>query len=207
MLCRKTTVFPIEAIVRGYLVGSGWKEYQAKSTLAGEPLPPGIPMAGRLLPAQFTPSTKAESGHDVNISVTEMTKTIGGYATQRIMDQAIGMYNRAASYARSRGVIIADTKFEFGYTYISEDSNQEDKLIWLIDEALTPDSSRFWDADTYEPGKDQPSFDKQFVRDFCSSVGFNGDGEPPTLPLSVVRQTREKYIEAFKRLTRTDPVL
>jgi len=206
MLCIKTEVYPIEAIVRDFLVGSGWKEYQAKGTLAGLPLPANIPLSGKLPNSQFTPSTKAESGHDVNITFEEMQGLLGGVAN-RIRDLSLSLFTKASEYAKERGIIIADTKFEWGWTHVANDNRRSDRNLWLIDEVLTPDSSRFWDAATYEPGKDQPSLDKDNVRRYYKSIGFTGDGDPPPPPADVIEATRKAYIGVFTRLVGKEPVL
>jgi phosphoribosylaminoimidazole-succinocarboxamide synthase len=199
MLCRKTEVFPIEAIVRGYLVGSGWKEYQKSGTLAGQPLPANIPLAGMLPEARFTPSTKAESGHDENITYEQMSEKIGKYNAEIICDSSLRLYQEAWRYALSRNVIIADTKFEWGQT--------ADGKILLIDEVLTPDSSRFWDAALYESGTEPKSFDKDGVRSYYRSAGFTGEGIAPIIPEEVIQDTRDRYIEAFTRLVGAKPIL
>jgi phosphoribosylaminoimidazole-succinocarboxamide synthase len=184
---------PVEAIVRGYLVGSGWKEYRERGTVCGIPLPPGLAEAGRLPEPIFTPSTKAATGaHDENISFDRMTELVGASIAGQVRDAAIALYRRAAEYALTRGIIIADTKFEFGL----DDGGR----LLLIDEALTPDSSRFWPADQYAPGKNPPSFDKQFVRDWLESIGWDKKPPAPKLPAEVVAKTAEKYREALQRL-------
>lgn len=193
MLVRKTEVVPIECVVRGYLSGSGWKEYQASGTVCGIKLPSGLGESDKLPEPIFTPATKAEQGeHDENISFDEMCQRVDRELADELRRRSLDIYARGAEYARSRGIIIADTKFEFGLL--------EDELL-LIDEVLTPDSSRFWPADQYEPGRGQASYDKQFVRDWLTSSGWDKNSEPPELPTDIVANTRAKYIEAFERLT------
>lgn len=193
VLCEKTKVIPIECVVRGYLSGSGWKEYQKSETVCGIRLPSGLVESSKLSEPIFTPSTKEETGHDQNISFAECASIIGTDVATKLRDMSLDIFKRGCAYASQRGVIIADTKFEFGRT--------SDGEIILIDEVLTPDSSRFWPADKYEPGKGQPSFDKQFVRDWLLASGWDRNSNPPTLPEDVVLKTRAKYIEAFERLT------
>ena len=192
MLVRRTEPIPIECVVRGYLSGSGWKDYQKTGAVCGIPLPAGLRESDRLPQAIFTPSTKATTGHDENISFDETVARIGRPLAEKLRDTSLAIYRRAVEYAAARGIIIADTKFEFGL--IGE------QLIW-IDEALTPDSSRFWPADQYAPGKAQPSFDKQFVRDYLDSIGWNKQPPGPSLPADVVAGTRDKYREAYQRIT------
>lgn len=192
MVVRKTEVVPIECVVRGYLAGSGWKEYRSSGTLAGVRLPVGLQECDKLPEAQFTPATKAESGHDENISISEMQGLVGYELADDLQTFSISLYERAAAEALTRGIIIADTKFEFGLV--------GDEIV-LIDEVLTPDSSRFWPADQYQPGKNQPSFDKQFVRDWLESTDWDKESPPPTLPDEIVAKTREKYVEAYERLS------
>jgi len=192
MVVRKTQVVPIEAVVRGYLAGSGWKEYQDTGRVCDVPLPPGLKQCERLPEPIFTPATKEESGHDRNVSFEEAARLVGRDVMAAIRDRSIALYQRAAEYARERGVIIADTKFEWG---------RVDGEIILIDEVLTPDSSRFWPADQYEPGRDQPSYDKQFVRNYLESIHFNKQPPGPVLPDDVVAKTSQKYREAYERLT------
>ena len=193
MVVRKTKVFPIECVVRGYLSGSGWKEYKSSQTVCGLSLPSGLRESDRLPEPIFTPATKAETGHDENISFERMSKIIGEVHAIRLRDFSMQVYTKAAEYARARGIIIADTKFEFGVV---------DDII-LIDEVLTPDSSRFWQADQFSPGKSQPSFDKQFVRDWLETTSWDKNSPPPALPDRVVEVTRDKYIDAYERLTGT----
>ena len=194
MVVRKTKVFPIECVVRGYLSGSGWKEYKSSQTVCGLSLPTGLLESDRLLEPIFTPATKAETGHDENISFERMTKIIGDEHAVQLREFSMQVYTKAAEYAKARGIIIADTKFEFGVV--------NDTII-LIDEVLTPDSSRFWPADQFSPGKSQPSFDKQFVRDWLETTSWDKNSPPPALPERVVEGTRDKYIDAYERLTGT----
>jgi phosphoribosylaminoimidazole-succinocarboxamide synthase len=192
-LVRKTQVVPIECVVRGHLVGSGWKEYQQSGTVCGIKLPEGLVECSELEEPIFTPSTKAEEGHDENITFEQMVETVGRETAEELRDRSLDIFQRGREFAKGRGIIIADTKFEFG----RDDSGQ----IILIDEVLTPDSSRFWPADQYQPGKSQPSFDKQFVRDWLSATDWDKNSTPPALPEDVVTKTREKYIEAYEQLT------
>ena len=191
MLVRRTEPIPIECVVRGYLSGSGWKEYQAQGSVCGIRLPSGLQESDKLPEAIFTPSTKATSGHDENISFEEAAARIGEPLANRVRDLSLEIYRRAADFASERGIIIADTKFEFGIA--------ENQVIW-IDEALTPDSSRFWPASEYMPGRPQPSFDKQFVRDYLERIGWNKRPPAPELPADVVAGTRGKYREAYERI-------
>ncbi len=195
MIVRKAQLIPMECIVRGYLVGSGWKEYQAGGAIGGLPLRPGYRLADPLDEPLFTPSSKAETGHDENISFDRMADAIGADLARRMREASLALYRAAAEYARGRGIIIADTKFEFGLI---------DGRLTLIDEALTPDSSRFWPADAYRPGKNPPSFDKQYVRDYLETLDWDKRPPAPPLPAEVVERTREKYLEAFRRLTGRD---
>jgi phosphoribosylaminoimidazole-succinocarboxamide synthase len=192
MIVRKCRVVPIECVVRGYLVGSGWKDYQATGAVSGISLPTGLRNCERFPEPIFTPATKAETGHDENISFEQMIDAIGEEVATELRDRSIDIYERAAQHAIERGIILADTKFEFGWF--------GDELL-LIDEVLTPDSSRFWPADDYQPGRNQPSFDKQFVREYLESTPWDKNSPPPALPPDVVQKTRAKYIEAFERLT------
>ena len=192
MLVRKTTPLPIECVVRGYISGSGWKEYQATGKICGIALPAGLRESDRLPEPIFTPATKAVSGHDENISFERAASLIGNERAQRARDVSLEIYRRAAAYAEPRGVLLADTKFEFGVL--------NDELVW-IDEALTPDSSRFWPAARYKPGGPQPSFDKQFVRDYLESIHWPKTPPGPELPPEVVAATRDKYREAYRILT------
>ncbi|MBX3441906.1 MAG: phosphoribosylaminoimidazolesuccinocarboxamide synthase [Planctomyces sp.] len=192
MLVRKTDVIPIECVVRGYLAGSGWKEYRQSGRVCGIELPPGLTESARLPEPIFTPATKAETGHDENVPFETVVEAIGPARAQQIRDASLRLFAAGAEYAATRGIIVADTKFEFGL--------RDGELI-LIDEALTPDSSRFWPADGYAPGRPQPSFDKQFVRDWLETQPWDKHSPPPALPSDVVARTRDKYIEACERLT------
>jgi phosphoribosylaminoimidazole-succinocarboxamide synthase len=196
MLVRKTTPLPVECVARGYLVGSGWKDYQRTGSVCGVPLPSGLRDSDRLPSTIFTPATKADSGHDENISEAQAGAIVGVDLIGRLRDLTMRIYERGVSYAATKGIIIADTKFEFGLT--------GDGTLMLIDEVLTPDSSRFWPADAYMPGRPQPSFDKQFVRDHLETIGWNKQPPVPGLPDDVVDRTREKYLEAFRRITGSD---
>ena len=193
MLVRKARVVPIECVVRGYLAGSGWKEYRAHGTVCGLRLPTGLRECEQLPEPIFTPATKAETGHDENISLDAMAQAVGGALAEDLRRRSLDIYCRAGDFARGRGIILADTKFEWGLT----DANE----VILIDEVLTPDSSRFWPADTYRPGSNPPSFDKQFVRDWLEGSGWDKNSPPPPLPADVVAKTRAKYVEALRRLT------
>jgi phosphoribosylaminoimidazole-succinocarboxamide synthase len=194
MLCRKCRPLPVECIVRGYLSGSGWAEYQKNGHIAGLPLPPGLVESDRLPEPVFTPSTKAELGiHDENISFAEMAGKIGEDLAGRVRALSLALYRRALEWAEPRGIIIADTKFEFGLA--------EDGTLLLIDEVLTPDSSRFWPREGYRPGGPQKSFDKQYLRDYLESLNWNKQPPPPPLPGEVIANTRKKYLEALKALT------
>jgi phosphoribosylaminoimidazole-succinocarboxamide synthase len=195
MIVQKTEPLPVEAVVRGYITGSGLKEYKAKGSVCGIPLPAGLRESDRLDPALFTPSTKADVGHDENISFADVEKLIGGARAAEVRDVTLKIYDRARAHAETRGIILADTKFEFGV--------KDDRLVW-IDEALTPDSSRFWPQDSYEPGRPQPSFDKQFVRDYLETLSWNKQPPGPALPDDVVEKTRDKYREAYARITGKD---
>lgn len=192
-LCKKTEVVPIECVVRGYLSGSGWKEYQANGTVCGIKLPEGLTESDKLPEPIFTPATKAEQGdHDENISFERMVDIVGIEVSEELRRRSIEIFTRGSQYALERGIIIADTKFEFG--------RLGDELI-LIDEVLTPDSSRFWPAELYEPGHGQPSFDKQFVRDWLLGSDWDRESTPPELPEETIMQTRAKYVEAFEQIT------
>ena len=193
MIVKKAEVLPVECIVRGYLAGSGWKEYQKNGTVTGIKLPDGLLESSELPKPIFTPSTKAESGHDINISFDETVEIIGKELAEKVRDVSLKLYSKARDHAKSRGIILADTKFEFGLA---------DGNLILIDEVLTPDSSRFWPLDSYEPGKSQPSFDKQFVRDYLSSLDWEKEPPAPELPGEIVEKTREKYFQALKMLTK-----
>lgn len=192
MLVRKASVVPIECVVRGYLSGSGWKEYNRDGTVCGIRLPAGLTESAQLPEPIFTPATKAETGHDENISFERMVELVGHETSQELRRRSIEVYRRGADYAAARGIILADTKFEWG---------RFDGELILIDEVLTPDSSRFWPADQYKPGSGQPSFDKQFVRDWLETTGWDKNSPPPELPSHVIESTRAKYIEAFERIT------
>jgi phosphoribosylaminoimidazole-succinocarboxamide synthase len=193
MLVRKTTPLPIECVARGYLSGSGWKDYQATGAICGIRLPPGLVESDRLPAPIFTPATKAESGHDVNISAADAGALVGHDLLERLERLTLELYRFGVTHAESRGILLADTKFEFGLT----DSGE----LLLIDEVMTPDSSRYWPRDTYRPGGAQPSFDKQFVRDYLESIRWNKQPPVPSLPDEVIARTREKYLEAYRRLT------
>jgi len=195
MLVRKTNVVPIECVVRGYLSGSGWKEYQKTGKICGLKLAKGLRESDRLEEPIFTPSTKAEEGHDENVSFKEIQKIIGADLAQKIRKVSLELYQKATLFALSRGIIIADTKFEFGLV--------GDDLV-LVDEIFTPDSSRFWPKAAYEPGKSQPSLDKQFVRDYLETTGWDKNSAPPLLPDEIVARTSEKYLEIYRLLTGHD---
>ena len=192
MLTVKAEIFPIECVARGYLAGSGWKEYQENGAVCGIPLPAGLRECDRLPEPIFTPATKAESGHDLNISFEEMAGIVGKDVAVRLRDLTFRVYRRAADYALQKGIIIADVKFEFG---------RYDGRIILCDEILTPDASRFWPLASYQPGGAQPSFDKQYVRDYLEQIRFNKQPPGPELPEAVVRATTDKYLEAYRLLT------
>jgi phosphoribosylaminoimidazole-succinocarboxamide synthase len=192
LLVRRAERIDIECVVRGYLAGSGWAEYRQQGTLAGEPLPPGLGESARLPSPTFTPAIKADSGHDENISRAHLAELVGAPTAGRLEELSLRLYAAGAEHALARGLILADTKFEFGWL---------DEQIILIDEALTPDSSRYWPADAYRPGRPQPSFDKQFLRDFLQSSGWNKEPPPPPLPRAVIDGTAARYQEALRRLT------
>ena len=192
MLVKKVDVIPVECIVRGYLAGSGWKEYKEHGTVCKINLPDNLKESDKLPEPIFTPSTKAESGHDENISFEEAVKITGKELAEEIRQKSIAIYKKASEYALTKGIIISDTKFEWG--------KYGDKVI-LIDEVLTPDSSRFWPMESYSPGKPQPSFDKQFVRDYLESCGWDKNPPPPSLTEDIIRTTSEKYLEAYTKLT------
>jgi phosphoribosylaminoimidazole-succinocarboxamide synthase len=192
MLVKKATVLPIECVVRGYLAGSGWREYERGGAVCGIPLPAGLRQADALPRPIFTPATKADTGHDENISFERMVEAVGASVAEELRDRSLRLYQRGADFAHQQGILIADTKFEWGW--------DGDQLI-LIDELLTPDSSRFWPADQYAPGQSPPSFDKQFVRDWLETTTWDKGSPPPALPAEIVAKTREKYIEACERLT------
>jgi phosphoribosylaminoimidazole-succinocarboxamide synthase len=194
MLVHKVTPLPVECIMRGYLAGSGWKEYTRSGTVCGLPLPAGLAESAKLPEPIFTPSTKAISGHDENMTFQETAARVGEATAKELREVSLKIYQRAAAYAETRGILIADTKFEFGL-------DPQTQQLMLIDEVLTPDSSRFWPKDDYRPGRPQPSFDKQFVRDALDAVGWNHQPPAPHLPPEVIVQTAEKYFEALRRLT------
>ncbi len=199
MLVRKTTPLPIECVARGYLSGSGWKDYRASGAVCGIDLPAGLRESDRLPAPIFTPATKAESGHDLNIDDEAAARLVGREVLERVKDLTLRVYAAGAAHAEACGIIVADTKLEFG-VLPGDDRPAAARLI-LIDEVLTPDSSRFWPRDGYRPGGPQPSFDKQFVRDYLESIRWNKQPPVPTLPEEVVTRTRDKYLEAFRRLT------
>ncbi len=192
MLVKKTEVVPVECVVRGYLSGSGWKDYKASGKTSGVKLSPGLKESDRLDEIIFTPATKAEEGHDINISFKEMQKQVGAELAQKIKKISIELYQKASLHAYSKGIIIADTKFEFGL------HNGE---LLLVDEIFTPDSSRFWPLSSYAPGKSQPSLDKQFVRNYLESTDWDKNSPPPPLPSAIIEQTSQRYFEIFKLLT------
>jgi phosphoribosylaminoimidazole-succinocarboxamide synthase len=198
MLCRRTTVFPVECVVRGYIAGSAWKEYVASGTLAGEKMPAGLRESDKLPAPLFSPATKAETGHDENITRSRMASIVGEDVAAKLEKLSLGIYEAGNRRTEPRGIIIADTKFEFG--------SVDDQIV-LIDEVLTPDSSRFWPADSYEPGRSQASFDKQPLRDYLDGERkagrWNGDAPPPALPPDVVSATSRRYLEAYERITGT----
>jgi len=200
MLCRRTTVFPIECVIRGYLSGSAWKEYAQHGTLAGEKLPAGLLESGKLDPSIFSPATKAETGHDENITISRMREILGAEVTYTLESMTRAVYTLGEKISRDRGIIIADTKFEFG--------SDKDGHIILIDEVMTPDSSRFWAADNYRSGRPQPSFDKQPLRDYLDAERragrWNGEAPAPALPASVVEATSKRYLDAYRRITGTE---
>ena len=197
MLCKRTEVFPIECVIRGYLSGSAWKEYAQSGTLAGEKLPSGLLESCKLEPAIFSPATKAETGHDENITIPRMRQVLGEEVTYTLESMSRAVYTLGEKISRGQGIIIADTKFEFG--------RDRDGHIILIDEVMTPDSSRFWAADAYRPGQPQPSFDKQPLRDYLDAERragrWNGDAPPPPLPAEVIEATSRRYLEAYRRIT------
>ena len=197
MLVRRTEPVPVECVARGYLSGSGWKEYQQSGSVCGVKLPSGLRESDRLPEPIFTPATKAESGHDINISEEEAGRLVGAPLIARLKALTLEIYRRGAAHAESKGIIVADTKFEFGLVGAGDPATD----IVLIDEVLTPDSSRFWPSDRYEPGHGQPSFDKQFVRDYLEQIQWNKQPPVPSLPDDVVRKTREKYVDAYRLLS------
>jgi phosphoribosylaminoimidazole-succinocarboxamide synthase len=200
MLCKRTNVFPIECVIRGYISGSAWKEYVASGTLAGEKLPAGLVESDKLEPAIFSPATKAETGHDENITIARMREAVGREVADALEQMTRMVYARGETKTRERGIIVADTKFEFG--------RDRDGRIILIDEVMTPDSSRFWAVDAYKPGQPQPSFDKQPLRDYLDAERragrWNGEAPPPPLPASVVDATSKRYLEAYRLITDED---
>jgi phosphoribosylaminoimidazole-succinocarboxamide synthase len=202
MLVRRTEPLPIECVARGYLSGSGWKDYVATGELCGIRLPPGLRESDRLPEPIFTPATKAQSGHDINISDKDAAELVGKRVLDRVKDLTLRLYAEGSAHAESCGIIVADTKFEFGLLPVEEGDGRpvEDRII-LIDELLTPDSSRFWPKDSYQPGGAQKSFDKQFVRDYLEAIHWNKQPPVPSLPDDVVAKTRDKYVEAFRLLT------
>jgi phosphoribosylaminoimidazole-succinocarboxamide synthase len=193
MLVRKTTPVPIECVARGYLSGSAWKEYLASGSVCGVALPPGLRESDQLPAPIFTPATKADSGHDINISEQEAGRIVGGELVKRLRQLTLALYDHGARHAEANGIILADTKFEFGLT--------ANESILLIDEVMTPDSSRYWPKDHYAAGRPQPSFDKQYVRDYLEQIHWNKQPPVPSLPEHVIKGTRDKYLEAFHRLT------
>jgi phosphoribosylaminoimidazole-succinocarboxamide synthase len=199
MLVRKARVVPVECVARGYLAGSGWKEYRRTGTVCGVRLPPGLRQCDKLPEPIFTPATKEEAGHDVNVDFAEAARRVGLDVAESLRSRTLEIYRGAAAYGETRGVLIADTKFEFG--------RLPDGRLILVDEVLTPDSSRFWPADQYEPGRDQPSFDKQFVRNYLEGLAWGKKPPAPVLPPEVVEGTRQRYLEAYQKLTgRTLPL-
>jgi phosphoribosylaminoimidazole-succinocarboxamide synthase len=213
MLVRRTEPVPVECVARGYLSGSGWKEYQQTGSVCGVRLPAGLRESDRLPEPIFTPATKAETGHDINISEEEAGRLVGHELVAKLKALTLEIYRRGAAHAESKGIIVADTKFEFGLAPANPDSSRRsaegakaettvgDQEIVLIDEVLTPDSSRFWPKDQFEPGHGQPSFDKQFVRDYLEAIRWNKQPPVPSLPDDVVQRTRDKYVEAFRLLS------
>ena len=195
MIVKKCEVVPIECVVRGYLVGSGWRDYQTTGEVCGIELPVGLKNCAKFPQPLFTPATKAEEGHDENISFAQMIAAVGADTANVLKEKSLEVYTRGRDYAAEKGIILADTKFEWGW---------HDGNLILIDEVLTPDSSRFWPADQYEEGKNQLSFDKQFVREYLDSTNWDKNSEPPELPEKIVQQTREKYIDAYERITGTN---
>ena len=192
MIVKKTKPFPVECIVRGYLSGNAWKKYKKGEEICGIKLPPNLRESEKLDEPMFTPTTKAESGHDVDITFEQLKEIVGRETAEELKEKSIHIYEKASEYALKRDIIIADTKFEFGL-YNNE--------IIIIDELLTPDSSRFWPASKYEPGKPQPSFDKQYVRDYLENTGWDKNSDPPNLPENVIEETQRKYIEAYEKIT------
>ncbi len=198
VLVRRAEVVPFECVARGYLAGSGFREYRASGRVCGIPLPPGLERASPLPEPIYTPATKAETGHDENVDFAAVAAGVGGERAERLRDLTLELYRRGAEHAAGRGLILADTKFEFGLV---------DGELLLVDEVLTPDSSRYWQADTWRPGEEPASFDKQYVRNWLDAAGWDHTSEPPELPPEVVAGTRERYLEAFRRLTGREPEL
>lgn len=192
MVTRRAEVIPFECVVRGYLEGSGWREYQSSGCVCGVPLPPGLKQCDRLPEPIFTPATKADQGHDINVSLEHMANELGEQLADQLKNVSLEVYRRGSEMALSQGIIIADTKFEWGWC---------DGELILIDEVLTPDSSRFWPQDQYQPGRNQPSYDKQFVREWLTEIAWDRQSPPPPLPEEVVQRTQEKYIGVFEKLT------
>ena len=205
MLCRRSVVFPVECVVRGYLAGSAWKEYREGGTLAGEPLPPGLIESARIEPPVFSPATKADEGHDQNITIAVMRDAIGARRADELAARSREIYQAGRKIAAARGIIIADTKFEFGLIGAGAGASDEAGTVILVDEVLTPDSSRFWPADKYEPGHPQPSFDKQPLRDYLEGEKvagrWDGNYPPPKLPPHVIQATTSRYLDIYRRLT------
>jgi phosphoribosylaminoimidazole-succinocarboxamide synthase len=199
VLAHRLEPVPVECVARGYITGSGWKEYLADGSVCGIGLPQGLVESDRLAEPIFTPATKAEEGHDENISFDRMVEIVGGETAETLRELTLRLYREAAAYALERGIIIADTKFEFGF-------DPDRRIVWM-DEALTPDSSRFWPADSYQPGHSQPSYDKQFVRDWLEATGWNKQPPAPELPPDVVEGTLDRYREAYRRLTGAEIVI
>ena len=199
MLVRRTKPIPIECVARGYLAGSGWREYRESGRVCGVELPKGLRESDLLPEPIFTPATKAESGHDVNISEDEAARLVGRELVDRLRDVTLALYSHGAAHAKACGIIVADTKFEFGL--VSDGDSEEGEHVILIDEVLTPDSSRFWPQDRYTPGEAQSSFDKQFVRDYLDDIKWNRRSPVPELPPDIVEQTRQKYLDAYRLLT------
>ena len=195
MIVKKCEVVPIECVVRGYLVGSGWRDYRSTGAVCGIDLPTGLRNCSKFPSPLFTPATKEESGHDENIAFERMVEIVGAETSHELKEKSIQIYEKGRDFAATKGIILADTKFEWGW---------HDGELILIDEVLTPDSSRFWPADQYEEGKNQPSFDKQFVREYLDSTDWDKNSEPPELPNEIVAKTREKYIDAYERLVGED---
>jgi phosphoribosylaminoimidazole-succinocarboxamide synthase len=197
MLVRRAEVVPVECVARGYITGSGWKDYLRTGSVCGIELPAGLTESQRLAEPIFTPTTKAATGHDLPLTFDETIELVGADVADRLRTLTLGLYAAGAAHSLERGIILADTKFEFGLV----DDPSGERMLIVIDEALTPDSSRFWPADTYEPGHGQPSFDKQFVRDWLDVSGWDHEPPPPALPADVVEQTASRYVEAYERIT------